>query len=127
MLCARLEGKPSIAPLNGPSQWFWGERAAERTDATWSHTALGYVTHHASAIFWATLHEKMFGRPDRNGRVVTELGRAAMTSVLAAFVDYALTPRRFQPGFEKHLSIPSLVLSYAAFGVGLAAGRVRNR
>jgi uncharacterized membrane protein len=125
VLCASAKRRPPLGPLNGPSQWFWGQQAARRTQVTWRHTALGYATHHASAIFWATLHEKMYPRPARRSSV--ELARAGMTTVLAAFVDYALTPRRLQPGFEKQLGLPSLVTTYAAFGIGLAAGRLQGR
>jgi hypothetical protein len=34
-------------------------------------------------------------------------------------VDYGLTPRRLQPGFDKQLSLPSMVVVYAAFAAGL--------
>jgi hypothetical protein len=37
-------------------------------------------------------------------------------------VDYKLTPRRLQPGFEAQLSKKSLVYVYAAFAIGLAIG-----
>jgi hypothetical protein len=43
------------------------------------------------------------------------------TAAFALLVDYKLTPSRFKPGFEKHLSRPSIALVYAAFGIGLAA------
>ena len=123
MLCAKLERRPPLAPFNGPSQWLWGESQARRTSVTWRHTALGYGIHHASAIMWATLHEKMFtASPPRPPSV--ELTRASITTMLAAFVDYGLTPRRLQPGFDKHLNIPSIVAVYAAFGLGLAASRL---
>jgi len=126
MLCARLERRPSLAPFNGPSQWLWGESQARRTRATWRHTGLGYVIHHASAIMWAMLHEKTFAAsPPRPPSV--ELARAGATTVLAAVVDYGLTPRRLQPGFDKHLNIPSIVAVYAAFGLGLAASRLLHK
>jgi hypothetical protein len=124
-LCAALEGRRALSPLNGPSQWIWGERAARRSDVTLRHTALGYAIHHASAVMWATLHEKTFD-PARRRPASAELSRAAATAAFAAFVDYALTPRRFEPGFEKHLSLPSIVATYAAFALGLAASRARR-
>ncbi len=43
------------------------------------------------------------------------------------FADYQLTPRRFQPGYEAHLSKPSLAVVYGAFGVGLALGAMLCR
>ncbi|MVW59083.1 hypothetical protein GPY61_03990 [Massilia sp. NEAU-DD11] len=41
--------------------------------------------------------------------------------------DYPLTPQRFQPGYEVHLSKPSLAVVYGAFGVGLALGAMLSR
>jgi uncharacterized membrane protein len=126
VLCARLERRRPLAPFNGPSQWIWGESEARRTRADWRHTALGYGIHHASAIMWGTLHEKMYAAtPPRRPSV--EVARAGATTLLAAFVDYALTPRRLQPGFDKHLSIPSIAGVYAAFGLGLAASRLLSK
>ena len=47
------------------------------------------------------------------------LTAALLSSAVACFVDYQLTPQRLQPGFEKRLSTPSMVAVYAAFGLGL--------
>jgi len=126
MLCAKRERRPALAPFNGPSQWLWGESQARQTRATWRHTAPGYVIHHASAVMWATLHEKLFPALPASAPSV-ELARAAATTTLAAIVDYGLTPRRLQPGFDKHLNIPSIVAVYAAFGLGLAASRLLHK
>jgi uncharacterized membrane protein len=60
-------------------------------------------------------------------RPSVELACAGATTLLAAFVDYVLTPRRLQPGFDKHLSIPSIAAVYAAFGLGLAAPRLLKK
>ena len=40
-------------------------------------------------------------------------------AALAGFVDYGVVPERLQPGFEKHVSLPSLIAAYVAFGAGL--------
>jgi hypothetical protein len=50
------------------------------------------------------------------------LGMATAASAVACFADYQLTPDRFKPGYENHLSRPSLAVVYGAFGVGLAIG-----
>lgn len=39
---------------------------------------------------------------------------------MACWVDYKLTPRRLQPGFEQRLSTPSMVAVYGSFALGLA-------
>ena len=121
-LCGRREAGTAAGPLNGPSQWAWGEGAAHVRRATWRHTALGYAIHHLMSIGWATLHEKHFAHPAPAGRPYSRLAAGALTSAAAAFVDYRIVPRRFGPGFEKQLDRASLCAVYAAFAVGLALG-----
>lgn len=63
---------------------------------------------------------------DRN--LVKTLGAAAAVSAVANIVDFRLTPQRFTPGFERHLSRRSLALVYTAFGIGLfAAAQLRTQ
>lgn len=87
----------------------------------------GYLIHHGSAMFWSVLFERLCGRLlDRKEPAVT-LGVATAASAVACFVDYELTPRRFQPGYEARLSRPSLAAVYGAFGAGLALGAMLCR
>ena len=117
----REDGSAS-APTNAISHWLWGERATLVDRPTLRNTLVGYLIHHAASIFWATIYEKALAREGQTaGRVVRD---AAAISALAAFVDFELTPRRLTPGFERRLSPPALVGVYAAFAVGLAAGRL---
>jgi hypothetical protein len=118
-------GKP-LAPTNATSHWLWGEQAYGEHDPSFRHTGIGYATHHASAVMWATLFERWL---NHSGALRTsEIARdaAAMTAI-ASFVDYQLTPRRLRPGFEQHLSRGELLGVFAAFGAGLALGAVLNR
>ncbi len=48
-------------------------------------------------------------------------------AALAAAVDYGLTPRRLTPGWELVLSRRSMVATYAAMALGLAAGAMLAR
>src|SRR5437870_3967062 len=48
-LCGWLENRAAAGPLNGPSQWLFGRRAAYRRDPTVRHTLTGYASHHATA------------------------------------------------------------------------------
>jgi hypothetical protein len=126
-LCGKIESGSAAGPNNGPSQWIWGEGAAYDRRATWRHTAMGYAIHHATSVFWATLHEKLLrsqNQMESNGSLVA---KGAATAALACFVDYKVTPRRLQPGFDKQLSRVSLFFVYAAFGLGLALGAQVNR
>ncbi len=121
-LCGRIAAGTAVGPVNGPSQWAWGEHAAHVRRATWRHTALGYAIHHLMSVGWATLHEKHFANPPHGRSTASRLAAGALTSAAAAFVDYRVVPRRFGPGFEKQLGRPSLVAVYAAFALGLALG-----
>lgn len=130
-LCSKLEEGSAAGALNGPSQWVWGQREAYRRDATIKHTLVGYAIHHATSIFWASFYEHLFGRSrDREleqvsvGQIVAE---AAATTAVAYFVDYYVTPKRFRPGFKKHLGPRSIFASYAAFAAGLAVTTLARR
>jgi hypothetical protein len=128
-LCGQVENRRPIGPINGPSQWLFGRRAAYLREPSLRHTLTGYVIHHVSATGWAWLHEWLFGARKRTQTPAKRLGAAAATAVVANFVDYKLTPKRLQPGFEAQLSRKSLFLVYASFAVGLAlvAGAKRGR
>lgn len=47
---------------------------------------------------------------------------SAVVAGPARLIDYAITPRRFRPGFERHLGRASMAAVYTAFGLGLFAG-----
>jgi RsiW-degrading membrane proteinase PrsW (M82 family) len=85
------------------------------------------VTHHIASIFWAIFYERWFGRAKDRGDVVTALAGGTAVSAVACFVDYRLTPRRLQPGYEMRLSRPSLAVVYLSFGIGLAIGVLFKR
>lgn len=116
----------AVAPTNATSHWLWGEQAYGEHDPSLRHTGVGYATHHASAVMWATIFERWLNYSGalRTGEIVRN---AAAMSALASFVDYQLTPPRLRPGFEHHLSRGELLGVFAAFGAGLALGAVLNR
>lgn len=116
----------AVAPTNATSHWLWGEQAYGEHEPSLRHTGVGYATHHASAIMWATIFERWLNYSGalRTGEIARDA--AAMTAI-ASFVDYQLTPPRLRPGFEQHLSRGELLGVFAAFGAGLALGAVLNR
>ena len=127
-LRGKREAGTAAGPLNGPSQWFFGRQAAYRRSATLKHTLTGLVIHHLTATGWALLHEKLFGAGKATQTAPRRLANAAATAAVANFVDYKLTPKRLQPGFEAQLSRKSLLFVYAAFAVGLTVyGYSRRR
>lgn len=117
----RDAGSP-LAPTNAVSHWLWGRQAYGARAPSWRHTGLGYFTHHASAVFWATLYAWLHAnrRPARSA--VESLAGAGALAAAAAAIDYTVTPRRLRPGFEQHLSKQSMTWVYAALAVGLAVG-----
>jgi hypothetical protein len=117
--CGRIENRNAAGPINGPSQWLWGRRAARARRPSLRHTLVGHAVHHVCACGWALVHERFLqGKP--NDPASARMAKAAATAALAAFVDYRVTPKRFQPGFDVHLAKPSLFAAYAAFALGLA-------
>src|SRR5688500_10932107 len=105
--------------LNGPSQWLWGESEAYTREATLKHTAVGYAIHHSTSVFWAVIYEAIFGGSKKKPPL-QRCTEAIASAATAYVVDYHLTPRRLQPGFEKHVSPAGMVAAYAAFAAGLA-------
>jgi hypothetical protein len=109
-----------FGPTNAISHWIWGDEATLHDEPSLRHTAAGYVIHHASSLLWAVVYERLIGeRADRKEAAPAMAGAAAIAA-LACFVDYKLTPHRFEPGFEQRLSNRSLCMVYGAFGAGLA-------
>lgn len=126
-LCGTLEEDSASGPLNGPSQWLWGEEEARTREPTLKHTAVGYAIHHASSLMWATVYERVFSEGRVQKKTAQILAEAAGATAIAYFVDYYLTPKRFRPGFRKHLSGPSIFAAYAGFAAGLAAASLLAR
>jgi hypothetical protein len=122
MACSRRETGSPAAAVNAISHWYWGDEAARRDDFTVKHTAVGALTHHAASVFWAFAFEPLF-RPRRRDPSMARLAaESAVSSALACTVDYTITPKRFTPGYEMRLSVPSLAAVYAGFAAGLAVG-----
>lgn len=117
----------AIAPINSVSHWLYGDKAKMQERASARYTLPGLVTHHASAIFWAVLFERIAGRLLDRKRASTTLPAVAAATAVAAITDYKLVPYRLQPGFEARLTRPSMVGVYAAIAAGLALGTVLVR
>ncbi len=126
MLTALAEGKGALQPLNATSHLLYGDRAARHRKADLNHTGVGLATHAAATVFWATAFEMaLVLRPPRSANDL--LGRAASIGVLAAAVDYTITPKRLTPGWELVLSKTSMAVVYAAMSAGFAVAASRRR
>jgi hypothetical protein len=126
-LAGKLERNAPAGPINGPSQWLFGRQAAYRRSPSLRYTLTGFLIHHAMATGWALLHERLFGTNKQAQTPARRLRNAATTAAVANFVDYKLTPRRLQPGFEAQLSKKSLLAVYAAFAIGLTVYELTRR
>jgi hypothetical protein len=126
-LCGHVENRRPAGPLNGPSQWVFGRYAARMKRPSLRHTATGFAIHHVTATGWAVLHERAFGNDKAGQSLPQRLARAALTSAVANVVDFQLTPKRLQPGFDQQLSRKSLLAVYAAFAIGLSIAGSRKR
>ena len=121
------EGASAYAPTNAISHWIWGDEAIGHQEPNLRHTAAGYLIHHSCATFWSVIFERACGHLlDRKDPALT-LGVGTAAAAVACFADYQLTPRRLRPGYESHLSKPSLALVYGSFGLGLALGAMLCR
>jgi hypothetical protein len=118
--CGQIENRRPAGPINGPSQWIHGRAAASVRKPSLRHTLTGFVIHHVTATGWALLHERLFGRRKAQQTFPARLARAALTATAANVVDFRLTPKRLQPGFDVQLTRTSLLAVYAAFAIGLA-------
>lgn len=126
-LAGKLERNAPAGPLNGPSQWVFGRKAARHRSFDRRYTITGFLIHHLTATGWALLHERVFGRDKARQSPARRLRNAAITATVANVVDYKLTPRRLQPGFDAQLSRKSMLAIYAAVAVGLTVYDVTRR
>jgi hypothetical protein len=118
----RRETGSGIPPLNAVSHWYWGDRSLHRRHPDVRHTIVGYLTHHAASVFWATAYAAA-AKNCKATRTPKGIAAGALTtSAIACFVDYRLTPKRFTPGFEHEISRAAMAGVYAAMALGLAAG-----
>jgi hypothetical protein len=125
-LLARNEQKSAVQPINSTSHWLHGEEAGSFRSVDLSHTAVGFGTHHVSALFWAAIFETRLANR-RQPTAVAILRDAAVMSAIAAAVDYGITPKRLTPGWEEVLSKRAIGIAYGAMALGLAGGALLAR
>ena len=125
-IVAVAEGKGPAQPLNATSHIVYGDEAAAYRRADIDHTIIGFGTHAAATIFWAAAFEaSLVIHPPRTS--ISLAGRAASIGLLAALVDYTITPKRFTPGWELVLSKKAMTIVYVAMAAGFAGAASRRR
>lgn len=114
------EDKAALRATNATSHWLHGDRAGHIDEIDAGHTGLGYVTHHASAVFWAALFEMI--RPSPQTDIAGTARAAALTAAIAGLVDYGLVPRRVTPGWELVMPARKVAMAFVALAAGLTVG-----
>src|SRR5436190_14220581 len=92
LLAGRRDARHAAAPVNAVSHWVWDREALRANAPSARHTIVGLLVHQGASVFWATLHARAWGMHERNKRPVPAVAGAAVTSALACFVDFRLTP-----------------------------------
>lgn len=127
--CARLVGKRSTAPVSAVSHWVWPQEVNQTARPRPRHLLTGLAIHHLMSIGWAAVNAVTLAaiqksvepcldsRSEHRQRVALASG----LTLVAAFSDYVIVPKRFTPGFEFHLRVPHIAAVYVAFGAGLVA------
>lgn len=118
LLRSKNDSNSYFAAINAISHWLYGAEAFAHKAPDISHTVAGYAIHHLSATLWACVYENWF--PETQKATHQVVADALKVATLACFVDYKLTPYRFRPGYETHLSTKSLGIVYGTFAMGLA-------
>ena len=126
-IAGRRQAGSAVAPINAVSHVYWGDEALHRKRVDLDHTALGYLTHHASSIFWATVYSGLCRDKPVTRTALGIISGAAGLSAAACFIDYRLIPKRLTPGFEHQLSTAAMAEVYAALALGFAAGALALR
>ena len=122
----REELRRAAAPINAPSHWVWGDRALHQDRVSWRYTALGAVTHMASAMLWGAMYDWLRRRRSEP-TPANAVADAALVTATAACVDLVIVPKRLTPGFERRLSAGGLLWVYAGFAGGLVLGAALTR
>jgi hypothetical protein len=113
----RETGSPASG-INGASQAFLGRNATRVRRIDFRHTLTGLFVHHASALWWAGVHE---GRRLRE-MVPNPCIRALLVMAGAGVLDYGVLPRRLSPGLEGQLSRRTIAATFGVIAAGLALG-----
>lgn len=126
MRAGARRGEPA-APVNAPSHWIFGDPALREDAPRMKYTATGLAIHHAASLLWGVVHARAWGTRPRAKRPVPAAAGAVATAAVACLVDYRLTPKRLNPGFEHRLTSREMVGVYAWFALGLMAGSMLVR
>lgn len=118
LLVSRCEAGSAVAALNGSSQLLRGDEALRERRLRARFTLPALLIHHASAHWWAAVHE----HPRLAAAMPRPAVRAGAVMMFAALLDYGILPRRLSPGYEGQLSRGGIALVFASLAAGLAIG-----
>jgi hypothetical protein len=119
-ICGHRDEGKLLAPVNAISHILWGDKAANKDEASLQYTATGVALNTVAITSWSLVYELFFGRAARNGNTSAALLGGATVAGLAYVTDYYVVPKRLTPGFEKRLSPTSMLIVYSALAASLA-------
>ena len=118
--CSYVERGRSDLPMHAVSHIAWGDAPESHRGQDPHDYIVGTALHHGASVFWAPFFEALFGRAAERDSRAALVGGATIAA--AAYVtDYHVVSKRFEPGFDAHLSNRALFLIYAGLAVGFAA------
>jgi hypothetical protein len=125
-LRGRIEGGNARRPIHAVSHIAWNDAAGSHEGRKPHNFVVGSALHLGASTFWAAFFEALFGARAERSSAAALIGGATIAA--GAYVtDYHVVSRRFEPGFEAHLTNRSLFMIYAALAVGLAtSARLRG-
>jgi hypothetical protein len=109
-----------VAGVNATSHIVHGEAAFDRGAPSLAHTGVGLLLHGMATLTWAAVFTALQRHRNEPHARPSAWVDAGVTAALAYGVDYALTPRRFTPGYERHLHAGGMWATYGALALGLA-------
>ena len=125
-LCGQIENGDPVQPINDISHIAYGDEAFAQNGFTLQYTGTGLSLTKSFTASWSLLHEVLFGEYQDEGNVPASLAGGALVSAFAYIVDYYVVPKRFTPGFEKHLSNRSLLIIYIVLALALGLGGIKR-
>lgn len=117
--CSRIENRHAARAINAVAHIYDGGAPPRADGPARRNTWIGLGLHTGASVWWAAFFEGIFGRRARSS-MAGALAGGATVAAAAYVVDYHVVSKRFQPGFERYLSGPSMFAVYASLALAFA-------
>jgi hypothetical protein len=123
MLASDKENGSPWAALNAVAHIIDGDGKEQPTVYSPRESWLGIGVNGTAMCAWGVIYEGALLVTKANSSVWTAL----VGTTAAYLIDYKVVPPQFTPGIEKRLSRSSVLIAYAALGLGLALSPAWNK